>query len=179
VDTVDRFIQSIREASSQADAQGSVENTLQHALDAWAGPPPWLGPPAKPEFSVLYEAADLTILHIVWPGHLMTEAHDHGMWATIGIYQGRENNIIWRRDGNSIVADDAQTIGMGQVHSLPGDAIHSVTNPLGQFTGAIHVYGGDFMGTLHSEWDPEHLSERPRDMRKAMQAFQETALSAE
>jgi predicted metal-dependent enzyme (double-stranded beta helix superfamily) len=29
---------------------------------------------------------------------------------------------------------------------LGRDIIHSVTNPIGRLTGAIHVYGGDFFG---------------------------------
>ena len=40
-------------------------------------------------------------------------------------------------------------------------------NPLRVFTGAIHIYGGDFFGTPRSDWDPETLQERPYDVERA------------
>ena len=56
---------------------------------------------------------------------------------------------------------------------LGRDVIHAVANPLRQFTGAIHVYGGDFFATPRSEWDPETREERPYDMQRAMKVFAE------
>jgi predicted metal-dependent enzyme (double-stranded beta helix superfamily) len=56
---------------------------------------------------------------------------------------------------------------------LGPDIIHSVTNPIPRFTGAIHVYGGDFFSPAHrSEWDPETLVEEPWDPQKAVQRFE-------
>jgi predicted metal-dependent enzyme (double-stranded beta helix superfamily) len=51
--------------------------------------------------------------------------------------------------------------------------IHSVANPLRQFTGAIHVYGGDVFGAARSEWDPATLEERPYDVARARQVFKD------
>ena len=51
--------------------------------------------------------------------------------------------------------------------------IHAVTNPLRQFTGAIHVYGGDFFAAARSEWDAETLEERPYDVEHAKRVFAE------
>jgi hypothetical protein len=48
-----------------------------------------------------------------------------------------------------------------------------VANPLGRFTGAIHVYGGDFFGTPRSDWTPDTLEERPYDVERAMRMFAE------
>lgn len=48
-----------------------------------------------------------------------------------------------------------------------------MANPLRQFTGAIHVYGGDFFATPRSEWDPVTREERPFDMQRAMQVYAE------
>jgi hypothetical protein len=41
------------------------------------------------------------------------------------------------------------------------------------FTGAIHVYGGDFFDTPRSEWTPDTLVERPFDIERARQAYAE------
>ena len=64
---------------------------------------------------------------------------------------------------DEVVALGAETIKAGETLSFDKSAIHSVHNPLDTFTGAIHVYGGDFLDTDRSEWDPETLSEQPRD----------------
>ena len=87
--------------------------------------------------------------------------HNHEMWAVIGIYTGREDNIFWRRlsergDGK-VRAVGAKELCVGDVAPLGRDIIHSVTNPVPRLTGAIHVYGGDFFTTPRSEWDPGTL----------------------
>jgi predicted metal-dependent enzyme (double-stranded beta helix superfamily) len=43
---------------------------------------------------------------------------------------------------------------------------------LGRHTGAIHVYGGDFVGTPRSQWDAESLDEQPYDLEAVRQAFE-------
>jgi len=42
-----------------------------------------------------------------------------------------------------------------------------------RFTGAIHVYGGDFFGTERSEWDPETLLEKSYSVEKTLRLFEE------
>jgi predicted metal-dependent enzyme (double-stranded beta helix superfamily) len=103
--------------------------------------------------------------------------HNHAMWAVIGIYTGREDNIFWRRiadetDGR-IEAAGAMALAAGDAVPLGRDIIHSVTNPLPRLTGALHVYGGDFFNIERSEWDPETLREQRYDVAKNMRLFQE------
>jgi predicted metal-dependent enzyme (double-stranded beta helix superfamily) len=167
----EEFVEALRQAAREDRSQRSVEPLLREALATWAGPPPWLGSPTKADISLLHADDQITVMHIVWPPHLITEPHNHNLWVTIALYQGRENNVLWSRDGDSIVAVGAETVYQGEVFSLDADAIHSVHNPLNRYTGAIHVYGGDFMATPRSEWDPEDLVERPRNMEAARLAF--------
>ena len=70
------------------------------------------------------------------------------MWAVLGIYTGREDNIFWHRTPNGIKAHEAAALFVKDAASLPVDAVHSVTNPLLRFTGGIHIYGGDFFDTV-------------------------------
>jgi predicted metal-dependent enzyme (double-stranded beta helix superfamily) len=56
--------------------------------------------------------------------------HNHLMWANIGIYTGREDNIMWRRTSSGIEAFEAKALFEGDATALLADAIHSVTNPL-------------------------------------------------
>ncbi len=99
------------------------------------------------------------------------------MWAVIGIYTGREDNIFWRRlpeqKGSRIEAAGAKSLGQRDVERLGRDIIHMVTNPLPRLTGAIHVYGGDFFAASRSEWDPETLLEQPFDMEKNLRLFEQ------
>ena len=90
--------------------------------------------------------------------------HNHQMWAVIGVYTGREDNIFWRRIPGSkngkVEAAGARALCQKDAEPLGPNIIHSVTNPISRLTGAIHVYGGDFFGAERSEWDAETLLEQ-------------------
>ena len=124
----------------------------------------------------LYRSPDLTVINVIWKPGMIIQPHNHDMWAVIGVYTGREDNIFWRRlkddpDGR-IEAAGAKTMGNGEYTPLGRDIIHSVINPLGKLTGAIHVYGGDFFDAHQSEWDTENLTEYERDMEAVRARFQ-------
>lgn len=99
------------------------------------------------------------------------------MWAVIGIYTGREDNIFWRRVPGSpagqVEAAGARALRVKDAEPLGRDIIHSVTNPIPRLTGAIHVYGGDFFGVPRSEWDAESLLEQSCDGAKMARRFEE------
>ena len=106
-----------------------------------------LGEPKRPEIQKLYHAPDLTILNVIWGPMMTVMPHNHQMWAVIGIYSGREDNVFWRRvpDGSGrIEAAGARALCVGDAEPLGHNIIHSVTNPIPRLTGAIHIYGGDF-----------------------------------
>jgi predicted metal-dependent enzyme (double-stranded beta helix superfamily) len=136
-----------------------------------------LGEPARGGIQRLHVSDELTILNVIWAPRMTLMPHNHNMWATIGVYGGREDNIFWRRvpdDGKGrIEAAGAKSLGPADVRPLGDDIIHSVTNPTGKLTGAIHVYGGDFFTTERSEWDPENLEERPYDIDKNVKYFED------
>ncbi|WP_409413393.1 hypothetical protein [Altererythrobacter sp. MF3-039] len=171
MDSEAEFIDAIAGCLSAPKPQESAAETLKSCLDAWSGPPPWMGEPQAGGFDVMHASEDLTIMHLVWPPRLITEPHTHSMWATIGLYAGRENNMLWRRAGGSIEASGAKSLAAGEVCSFGPDVIHSVHNPLDALTGAIHIYGGDFLGAQNSEWDPLTYAERPRDMAEQQRNF--------
>ena len=170
---LDRFIADCRADPSAA----AVRETVARAVSDPAAVLARLGPPKRAGVQELYHSGALTIVNLVW-GPLMTFfPHDHLMWAAIGVYTGREDNIFWRRlpgaDARRIEAAGAKSLGEREVQFLGQDVIHSVTNPLSRLTGAIHVYGGDLYGARRSEWDPETLLERPFDLEKDLRLFRE------
>lgn len=107
--------------------------------------------------------------------------HNHNMFAVIGLYNGREDNLFWRRvkdgagGGPAIEAAGAESLGTGQVATLGRDVIHSVSNPIGKLSAAIHVYGGDFFAPPEprSQWEHETLVEQPWDMDNTRAIFRE------
>jgi predicted metal-dependent enzyme (double-stranded beta helix superfamily) len=173
---LDHFIEDCRTALREDPPQKAVREVLAGALSG-RGLRAALGEPRRAQIQTLHHAPDLTILNVVWAPEMMVMPHDHRMWAVIGIYEGREDNMFWRRikdeAGGRIEAAGARNLGEGDCWPLGPDIIHSVTNPIPRFTGALHIYGGDFFAQARSEWDPETLLERPYSSAKTLRMFEE------
>ncbi len=170
---VELFIAAVKEARKEADGQLAVQEVLGRAVGDPAAVLAGVGESMEAGIHTLHRAADLTILNVVWAPLMVLLPHEHGMWASIAIYTGREDNIVWERRGGTIEAVGAAAISEKQVFGLSKTAIHSVINPIRKRTGAIHIYGGDFFGTARSEWDPETLRERPFDLEAARRSHRE------
>jgi predicted metal-dependent enzyme (double-stranded beta helix superfamily) len=97
--------------------------------------------------------------------------HDHRMWAAIAIYAGQEDNEFYRRDGRGLTESGGRSLAEGDVLVLGDDVVHAVANPRARLTGAIHVYGGDFVAQPRSQWGPGPLEERPYDMAQVHEQF--------
>ncbi len=166
-----QFIQDclVANASGQADLREVVAAAVSQPTAIVAG----LGEPQKAGVSTLYHSPDLTIINFVWAPYMNLMPHNHNMSAIIGIYAGREDNIFWKRNKNSIEAVAAKTLGTGEVATLGTHIIHSVANPIGKLTSAIHVYRGDFFEPkeARSEWEHEALEERPWQIENVRQCF--------
>ena len=169
-----RFIEDCRTAARETDAQARISELLARELADCDAIIEGVGAPTKGGLKALYRSPELTILNIVWAPLMQLLPHDHNMWALIGIYTGREDNIFWKRGPAQLTATNASAISAGKVVSLPHDVIHSVNNPIEKLTGAIHIYGGDFFAVHRSEWDPETLTERNWDIREAVRNFEES-----
>jgi len=175
---VEQFIDDCKLAVASGDGRKAVEALVERSVSEPSGVLAGLGEPERAGVHKLYVADDLTILHILWGPQMLLMPHNHEMWAVIGIYTGREDNIFWRRipeeKNGKLKAAGARSLAAKDVASLGPDVIHSVTNPVNRLTGAIHVYGGDFFHTPRSEWDPESLLEGSYDVEKNMGLFEES-----
>jgi predicted metal-dependent enzyme (double-stranded beta helix superfamily) len=173
----DRFIADCRSASVASKMPGVLE-VVSAAVSAPAVILRALGEPRRAGVNVLHRSPELTIFNLIWGPQMCQLPHDHRMWAVIGIYTGREDNIFWRRPagnaGGRIEAAGAKALSEGEAVPLGPDIIHSVINPITRLTGAIHVYGGDFFTATHSQWDPEHLLEEPYDVTRLLALFEES-----
>jgi predicted metal-dependent enzyme (double-stranded beta helix superfamily) len=160
---VERFVEDCKVASRETDAQAAVKEVLARAVSAPKSVLAALGEPERAGLNVLLSSPTLTIFAATWTPQMNLMPHNHLMWANIGIYTGREDNILWQRTSDGIEAYGAKALFVKDAASLPEDAVHSVTNPLMRFTGGIHIYGGDFFDTSRSQWNPETLEEQPSD----------------
>ena len=173
--SIDRFIDACRAAVATADAERAVEDLVAEAVSDPASVARALHDPESSGFNVLHRGPDLTVLDFAWAPWMSFKAHNHSMWSVVGIFAGREDNVFWRRTVDRIEAAGARSLGIRDVARLGRDIIHSVVNPIGKMTRAIHVYGGDFFAPPRprSEWDPETLAERPWDLDHTRRLFSE------
>lgn len=160
---MDQFVADCIEASQEAAAQSAVKEVLTRALRDPRAMLAAVGEPTRAGLTPFHRSKTLTIFAAAWTPEMNLMPHNHRMWALIGIYTGREDNILWRRTDHRLEACGAKCLFEGDVAALPDTAIHSVTNPLERFTGGIHIYGGDFFATKRSQWNPETLAEEASD----------------
>jgi predicted metal-dependent enzyme (double-stranded beta helix superfamily) len=174
---LDRFVGDCRLALADDQSHKSVREVVARAVSDPARVLEGLGEPRRAEVQKLYQSEDLTILNVIWGPRMTIMPDNHQMWAVIGVYTGREDNIFWRRipdsEDGKVEAAGARALCEKDAEPLGRNIIHSVTNPISRLTGAIHVYGGDFFSAVRSEWDPETLLERRYDVEKNMRLFEE------
>lgn len=166
----DQFIDEVKRANREG--QEAVAEVVARAVSDPASVIRELGEPTKASIHLLYKDRELSIYNLVWPPFAVLVPHDHLMWASIGVYTGRENNIMWEPSGKTIQAINAASVAAKEVFSLPPDAIHSVTNPVEGYTSALHVYGGDLSAAPRSQWDPRTLAQEPFDVEDGRRILQ-------
>ena len=168
---LDRFITECRAALTQPTPELMIKEILERAVSSPSEVEAALGTPRQGSIATLHHARDLTILNVVWTPGMAVYPPDHRMWALIGLYGGREDNTFYRRSPKGLQVAGGKQLKTGNTALLGESIIHAVANPLRVFTGAIHIYGGDFFGTPRSEWDRETLQEQPFDVERARKLF--------
>ena len=112
---VERFTGDCLEANAEVDAHKAVLALVERTCSDPAAVIAGLGEPSCAGVTRLYQSDELTILNIVWGPYMTLMPHDHRMWAVIGIYTGREDNIFWRRepgrDDGFLKAQGARSLG--------------------------------------------------------------------
>jgi predicted metal-dependent enzyme (double-stranded beta helix superfamily) len=172
-----RFIADC-EAAATDGGQPAIRELMRRAVSDRNAVIAALGEPKRAGIELLHRSNEVTILGLVWGPHMTVMPHNHHMWAVIGIYGGREDNIFWRQLPDDvphpIEAAGASSLFPGDACSLGRDIIHSVTNPVGKLIGALHVYGGDFLEQQREEWHEETLRQAPYDPDKTRRLFEES-----
>jgi predicted metal-dependent enzyme (double-stranded beta helix superfamily) len=168
---LDHFIADCRAALAERSPEAAIKELVGRAVAEPARVEAVLGTPRQGEIATLHHSPELTILNVIWTPGMAIYPHEHRMWTVIGLYGGREDNTFYRRGPGGLAVAGGKQLEIRDVAVLGQAVIHSVANPLRVFTGAIHVYGGDFFGTPRSEWTPDTLQERPFDMERARRVY--------
>lgn len=149
---LDALFADLLDAAREDAPQLAVRDVLQRAVADRAGLAEAL-PCTKAEFVPLVVTPELTIIKTVWAPRMQVPPHDHRMWGAIGVFAGKEDNAFYRRAGGGLEAAGGKELVEGDVSLMGTDIIHSVTAPLTHgWTGAVHVYGGDFVAQQRSMW---------------------------
>lgn len=118
----------------------------------------------------LFRADDgrCSILVAVFAPGAQTPIHNHGSWAVVGIYRGREQETRFRRSDDGSVPGHAQletettrVSPAGTVTVVPDGVIHTVEAIDGQEAVSIHVYGTDIVTQPRSTFDLSSGTEMP------------------
>jgi len=99
---------------------------------------------AMPEFDnddeVLFEDDSVSIWFVRFMPGLHVPPHDHQTSATIGVYEGAEDNHFYLREDNRLVHKTTRRVGPGEVIALKPDGIHSVEAADNRQSCGLHVY---------------------------------------
>lgn len=168
---IDHLVADCHAALAKPSPRMAIRELVARAVTQASEVERALGTPRLGGLFPLHRSPELTVLNVVWTPGMAIYPHDHRMWAVIGLYGGREDNTFYRRSPQGLVAAGAKPL-VGTETVLLGEAvIHAVANPLRAFTGAIHIYGGDFFGAARSEWACGPLAERPFDVERARRVY--------
>jgi predicted metal-dependent enzyme (double-stranded beta helix superfamily) len=169
----DQLVADCREALGETEPRKAIREVLQRTV-ANPNEVADVMQPSEGGLTLMYGSPELTVIHVVWAPGMQLYPHDHRMWAAIGIYGGQEDNTFYRRSGaerRALTESGGKELKTGDVLVLGDDAIHAVANPTDRLTGAIHVYGGDFINEPRSQWGPGPLEERPWDLDEVRRQF--------
>src|SRR4051794_30709085 len=90
----DRFIADCRGALDDGHASRNVRQIVSAAVADPAALMGGLGEPERGGIAVLHRSPELTVLNVIWHAGQIIMPHTHELWAVIGVYSGREDNIL-------------------------------------------------------------------------------------
>ncbi|MFL6110064.1 MAG: hypothetical protein ACJ786_01730 [Catenulispora sp.] len=162
---IDEFVRECLEAW-EADGAEAVKDVLDRTLRRGCAPVrECFGDPREAHLQVLYPGPELVIENMVWAPGMSYPAHNHNTPVMTGVYAGVEINDFYHpspQAGGRLQRTRTVDIGEGDAVLMGYDAIHRIANPdRRSFTGAFHIYMGDYLHSSRSIWYPDEASETP------------------
>ncbi len=157
---LDDFMQQLRAA---AIADEPVKRVRDLMTEAFRDPEAIRA--AMPDFDnddeILFEDDSVSIWFVRFVPGLHVPPHDHQTTATIGVYEGAEDNHFYLRESGRLVHKTSKRVEPGDVIALKPDGIHSVEAANGKQSCGIHVYLAKLSTIERSLFDWESGEARP------------------
>ena len=136
---LDTFVLQLREAARTDDAAKRVRELMTDAFrDVDAVRAAMSGFSGEEE--VLFEDDSVSIWYCGFDPLKHVPPHDHQTTATIGVYDGVENNHFYLAGENGLEHKSTKRVEPGDVIAIGPSAIHSVETADERVSYAIHVY---------------------------------------
>ena len=136
---LDKFIEQLRAAARGNEAKAAVRELMHDAFQQ-----PEAIKTAMPGYEsddeILFEDDTVSIWFVRFPPGVHVPPHDHQTTATIGVYEGAEDNHFYLREPGRLVHKSSRRVCPGDVIALKPDGIHSVEAAEGKPCCGIHVY---------------------------------------
>jgi len=133
------FVQQLRTAAVEDEP---VKRVRELMTDAFRDPASIAA--AMPEFDqddeILFEDDTVSIWFVRFAPGLHVPPHDHQTTATIGVYEGAEDNHFYLREAGRLVHKSSRRVAPGEVIALKPEGIHSVEAADNLQCCGIHVY---------------------------------------
>ena len=157
---LDDFVQQLRAAALEGEPIRKVRELMNNAFSD-----PQAIKDAMPAFDnddeVIFEDDSVSIWFVRFMPGLHVPPHDHQTTATIGVYEGAEDNHFYLREGGQLVHKTTKRVGPGDVIALKPDGIHSVEAANGSQSCGIHVYLARLTTIERSLFDWESGAAKP------------------
>ncbi|MDH3221069.1 MAG: hypothetical protein OEO19_16175 [Gammaproteobacteria bacterium] len=157
---LDRFIEQLRAAARDDAAVSRVRELMTAAFRNPASIRAAM-PDYENDDEILFEDDNLSIWFVRFVPGLHVPPHDHRTTATIGVYEGAEDNHFYLREADRLVHKSTRRVGPGDVIVLKPDGIHSVEAAAGQSSCGIHVYLAPLSRIERSLFDWDSGEARP------------------
>lgn len=149
------FVRRCRAASRQPKAQEAVAGVLREAVSqpgVWAACQ-HIEPVDRRGVARVFVDAHLTLVHVNLATGFASRVHDHGIWSCIGVYEGQEDNVLYRKDAAGVVPVQRVSVVGPDVFCMGADTIHHIENRQPQPLRALHCYGGDLGAVVRASYD--------------------------
>lgn len=158
--SLDAFVSAARAAARAEDPLSAVDALM---VETFADPDALAA--AIPTFDTLevrlFEDETVSIWHECFLATEILPAHNHAMPAVIGVYRGRERNLLFRPSGAGLARGGSLDLGPGDTHVFGAADVHTVQGLDGAPSFGLHVYLGPLseVPRLLYAWDT--LEPRP------------------
>lgn len=136
---LDSFVMELRAAARTDEPVKKVRESMSNAFRDPAAIRTAM-PDYENDDEILFEDDSVSIWFVRFVPGLHVPPHDHQTTATIGVYEGAEDNHFYLREGGQLVHKTTKRVGPGDVIALKPDGIHSVEAADGSQSCGIHVY---------------------------------------